>query len=136
MIGFLDRVYNGSESGGEIQVEVGVLQGELSGPVVVRIYTMDGTALSDTDYQGVNMPLTFSPDTTTVVISVPLLSDDIAEEDEDIIARLELEPEDDLQNVQINPEEAKLLIIDDDGEFNLLLLRCTCGSYKLCVLQK
>ena len=121
MIGFLDRVYNGSESGGEIQVEVGVLQGELSGPVVVRIYTMDGTALSDEDYQGVNMTLTFSPDTTTTVISVPILNDDNVEDDEDINARLELEPEDDQQNVQINPDEAKLFIIDDDGEFHILL---------------
>ena len=118
MIGFLERVYNGSESGGEIEVELGVLQGELSGPVVVRIYTMDGTALSNTDYQGVNMTLTFSPDTTTTVITVPLLNDDIDEEDEDIIVRLELVPEDDQQNVQINPDEAKLVIIDDDGEFH------------------
>ena len=121
MIGFLDRVYNGSESGGEIEVEVGVLQGELSGPVVVRIYTMDGTALSNTDYQGVNMTLTFSPDTTTTVITVPILNDDNVEDDEDINARLELEPEDDQQNVQINPDEAKLFIIDDDGKFHILL---------------
>ncbi|ORU95142.1 MAG: hypothetical protein A6F71_10890 [Cycloclasticus sp. symbiont of Poecilosclerida sp. M] len=110
-------MYNGSESGGEIEVVVGVLQGELSGPVVVRIYTMDGTALSDTDYQSVNITLTFSPATTTAVISVPLLNDDIDEEDEDINARLELEPEDGQQNVQIDPDEAKLIIIDDDGEF-------------------
>ena len=106
-------VYNGSESEGEILVVVGVLRGELSTPVVVRLLTMDGTALSDRDYQSLNQTLTFSPDDTTQVISLPLLEDDINEDDENLLAMLKLEDED--QNVQIQPETATLLILDNDG---------------------
>ena len=97
-------------------VVVGVLSGELSTPVVVRLLTMDGTALSDRDYSSLNQTLTFSPDTTTQVISVPLLDDSIDEEDETFLASLELDSSSDDQNIQIQPDEATLLILDDDGK--------------------
>ena len=116
MIGFEETEYSGSESDGEIEVVVAVLQGELSGPVVVRISTMDGTALSGSDYESVNMTITFDPDNTRILVPVPVLEDDIDEEDEDILARLGLEPGGGDQNVQISPDEATLVINDDDGE--------------------
>ena len=115
-IGFEERQYNGSESDGEIEVVVAVLRGELSGPVVVRISTMDGTALSGSDYESVDMTITFDPDNTRILVTVPVLEDDIDEEDEDILARLGLEPGGGDQNVQISPDEATLVISDDDGE--------------------
>ena len=121
VIGFEERQYNGSESDGEIQVAVAVLRGELSGPVVVRISTMDGTALSGSDYESVNITITFDPDNTRILVPVPVLEDDIDEEDEDILARLGLEPGGGNQNIQISPDEATLVIVDDDSKFELVI---------------
>ena len=115
MIGFEERAYNGSESEGEIQVVVAVLQGELSAPVRVRLFTTDATALSSQDYDPINQTLTFSPDNTRITISLTVRDDDIDEEDEDLLASLELSIEDDDQMVQITPDQATLTIIDDDG---------------------
>ena len=103
---------------------VAVLRGELSGPVVVRISTMDGTALSGSDYESVNTTITFDPDNTRILVPVPVLEDDIDEEDEDILARLGLEPGGGDQNVQISPDEAKLLIIDDDSKLTKSNFHC------------
>ena len=115
MIGFEERAYNGSESEGEIQVVVAVLQGELSAPVSVRLFTTDATALSSQDYDPINQTLTFSPGNTRMTISLPVRDDDIDEEDEDLLASLELSIEDNDQMVQITPDQATLTIIDDDG---------------------
>ena len=114
-IGFEQEVYIGSESSGEILVSIGVLQGELSGPVVVRMYTMDGSALSSRDYESLNTTITLSPGVPSVNISVKVMDDKIDENRESLLARLRLEPADEDQNVQIQPDEATLLITDDDG---------------------
>ncbi len=66
-------VYNGSESDGPIEVAISVLQGELSGPVVVRVTTRDGSALSGEDYETLNMTLTFSPDNTRELVPVSIV---------------------------------------------------------------
>jgi len=133
VIGFVSTVYNGSELEGEIEVVVGVLQGELSEPVVVRVSTADGTALTSLDYDSINQTLIFSSDTTTHSIRVPIMDDQIDEIDEDIFARLQLESDIDDQNVQIEPNEANLLILDNDGKLltffkrillHLLIYRC------------
>jgi hypothetical protein len=119
-------MYSADEADGEIEVFVAVLQGELSGPVVVRISTVDGTANSGSDYEGVNQTLTFDTATTRIPVTVPILEDNIDEEDENILARLSLEPESRDENVQIVPQNATLLIIDDDCEFHNsnILLNC------------
>ena len=122
MIGFEEVLYNGTEPSGEIQVVVGVLQGELSEDVAVRIYTEDGTALSPSDYTSVDMILTFSPTNNRITVTVSLEDDDIDEEDEFLIGRLELDPSSTQTSVQIQPEEARLMILDDDGTINLLSL--------------
>ena len=114
-VGFEQEVYTGSESSEEILVSIGVLQGELSGPVVVRMYTMDGSALSSRDYESLNTTITLSPDVLSVNISVKVMDDKIDENRESLLARLRLEPADEDQNVQIQPDEATLLITDDDG---------------------
>jgi len=118
VIGFEERLYNGSESSGEIQVVVAVLQGELSSPVVVRISTMDGTALSGEDYQSINQTLTFEQSNTRIFISVPILDDEFDEDNEDILASLALRPQDANPNIVIRPSEALLIITDDDGKIN------------------
>ena len=110
----METTYNGSESSGEILVVVGVLTGELSAPVTVRLSTMDATALSPADYQSVDQTLTFTPDQRTLTISVPVVDDQVDEEEESVLATLALEGLGD-QNVQIQPDQATLLIADDDG---------------------
>jgi hypothetical protein len=117
VIGFEETMYSADEADGEIEVFVAVLQGELSGPVVLRISTMDGTAISARDYESVDQTLTFDTATTRIPVTVAILEDNIDEEDESILARLALEPESRDENVQIVPENATLLIVDDDCEF-------------------
>ena len=119
-IGFEQEVYTGSESSGEILVSIGVLQGELSDPVVVRMYTMDGSALSSRDYESLNTTFTLSPDVLSVNVSVKVMDDKIDENRESLLARLRLEPADEDQNVQIQPDEATLFIIDNDGALIIL----------------
>ena len=108
-------MYTGSESSEEILVSISVLQGQLSGPVVVRMYTMDGSALSSRDYDSINTTITLSPGVPSVNISVKVVDDEIDENRESLLARLRLEPADEDQNVQIQPDGATLLITDDDG---------------------
>ena len=115
IIGFQEEVYSNTESGGVIQVMVAVLQGELSQDVTVRIFTEDATALSTRDYTSVDQILTFSPTMTAIMVSVPILDDDIDEDDEYLRGRLELDPAGGEQNVQIMPDQAQLIIQDDDG---------------------
>ena len=117
VIGFEKLVYSGRETDQEIQVSVGVVQGELSSPVVVRIFTANGTALSDSDYQSVNQTLTFSPINTTITISVPILDDQVDEDQEFFIVKLILEPLEEQQNVQIQPDEATVFVEDNEGKF-------------------
>ena len=108
--------YSGSESSGVIEVMVAVLQGELSDDVAVRIFTEDGTAVSSSDYTSLDRTLTFSPTNTRMLISVAVQDDNIDEDDEYLIGRLELDPAGGQINIQIQPDEARLLIQDDDGE--------------------
>jgi hypothetical protein len=125
-------MYSADEADGEIEVFVAVLQGELSGPVVVRISTMDGSALSGSDYDSINQTLTFDTDTTRIPVPVSILEDDIDEEDESILVRLAEDGE--TENVQINPEEATLLIIDNDSEFQHIVTIATSVCIILCVV--
>ena len=108
-------VYNGSESDGEIEVAISVLLGELSGPVVVRVITRDGSALSGEDYETLNMTLTFSPDNTRRLVSVSIVDDQVDEEQENILAILELGVTD--LDIQIAPGSSNLLIVDNDGRY-------------------
>ena len=109
-------LYNSSESSGVIQVVVAVLQGQLSDDIAVRIFTEDGTALSTSDYTSVVQSLTFSPNNTRLMIQVTIRDDNIDEDDEYLIGRLELDPAGGEKNVQIQPDETRLLILDDDGK--------------------
>ena len=68
------------------------------------------------------MTLTFNSASTRLVIPVRIVNDAIDEDDEQLISRLELEPvEGDLPNVQVDPSEATLTIVDDDGELNVAM---------------
>ena len=116
VIGFEELSYSGTEPSGEIQVVVRVLQGELSEDVEVRIFTFNSTAVSPSDYTSVDMILTFSPTNNRIIVPVPLVDDDIDEENETFSAHLELnQSNNDL--ILISPKYASLLIVDDDGIF-------------------
>ena len=66
------------------------------------------------------MTLTFNSASSRLVIPVRIVNDAIDEDDEQLISRLELEPvEGDLPNVQVDPAQATLTIVDDDGEVNV-----------------
>ena len=74
------------------------------------------------DYEPVNMTLTFDSSSSRLVIPVRIVNDAIDEDDEQLISRLELEPvEGDLPNVQVDPAQATLTIVDDDGELNVAM---------------
>ena len=65
------------------------------------------------------MTLTFDSASSRLVIPVRIVNDAIDEDDEQLISRLELEPvEGDLPNVQVDPAQTTLTIVDDDGELN------------------
>ena len=129
--------YSGVEVEEVINVVVAVLGGTLSQDVIVRIYTMDSTARcklsfgrsqviftelvilpsAPEDYQPLNRTLTFNSSITRLTIPVRIVNDEIDEEDEQLISRLQLEPvEGDLPNVQVDPAQAILIIVDDDSK--------------------
>ena len=122
VIGFEEVMYNGTEPTGEIQVVVAVLQGELSEDVAVRIFTEDGTALSPLDYTSVDRILTFSPTNIRIIVTVSIEDDAIDEDNEYLTGRLELDPSGGQTSVQIQPAEARLLIVDNDGITNKFLV--------------
>ena len=51
------------------------------------------------------------------MIPVRIVNDGVDEEDEQLLSRLQLEPvEGDLPNVQVEPSEATLIIVDNDSK--------------------
>ena len=51
------------------------------------------------------------------MIPVRIINDGVDEEDEQLLSRLQLEPvEGDSPNVQVQPNQATLIILDDDGK--------------------
>ena len=74
-------------------------------------------SLAPDDYEPINTTLTFDSDTVRIVIPVRIVNDEIDEEDEQLLSRLQLEPvEGDLPNIQVDPSQATLTIEDDDSK--------------------
>ena len=68
------------------------------------------------DYEPFNKTLTFGNERSRLVIPVRIINDGVDEEDEQLLSRLQLEPvEGGSPNVQVQPNEATLIILDDDG---------------------
>ena len=68
------------------------------------------------DYEPINRTLTFDSERSRIVIPVRIVNDGVDEEDEQLLSRLQLEPlEGGSPNVQVQPNEASLIILDDDG---------------------
>ena len=69
------------------------------------------------DYEPINTTLTFDSATSRIVVPVRVVNDEIDEEDEELLSRLQLEPVGgDSPNVQVQPAQATLIIVDDDGK--------------------
>ena len=64
------------------------------------------------------------------MIPVRIVNDGVDEEDEQLLSRLQLEPvEGDLPNVQVEPAEATLIIVDDDSK-RIILNTVTVNVHK------
>ena len=97
-------------------------------------------SLAPDDYEPINTTLTFDSDTVRIVIPVRIVNDEIDEEDEQLLSRLQLEPvEGDLPNIQVDPSQASLTIEDDDSKkwgtltLHVVLVRTiSCRSHNWC----
>ena len=79
--------------------------------------------LAPGDYEPINRTLTFDSESSRLVIPVRIINDGVDEEDEQLLSRLQLEPVGgDSPNVQVEPSEATLTIVDDDGKFIFMAL--------------
>ncbi|WP_419193099.1 Calx-beta domain-containing protein [Kolteria novifilia] len=79
-------------------------------PVTVDFTTANGTAIAGSDYNATSGSLTFQPGETEKTVSVAILGDELAEEDENLFLRLT-----GATNAQIVDAEATGTIVDDDG---------------------
>ena len=60
------------------------------------------------------MLLTFSSNTGRVLVNVSIINDEVDENQENLFTRLRLESVD--ASVSVAPDEATILIVDDDGK--------------------
>lgn len=73
--------------------------------------------LAPDDYEAVNQTLTFDATNTRTTVPITIVNDEVDENEENFISRLSLEPVvGDPPNVQLQPDQATLLIGDDDGQ--------------------
>ena len=131
-------MYTGRESSMRIPVSIGVLQGELSGPVVVRWYTTDGSALSSSDYDSINTTITFDRNFTRIVQYVSIINDDAVENPETLNATLTLESTQNGRAPRIDPKMAIIRIEDDDSEFvecTVLYFTVTSKEVNRCIIM-
>lgn len=76
------------EEDGAVTVFVSLFEGELTGDVVVRLTTSDGSATSSAprDYTSVTEDLTFGPTSTRVSVDILITDDDTVESIKDFFA--------------------------------------------------
>ena len=73
--------------------------------------------LAPDDYEPINTTLTFNNERSRLVIPIRIVNDEVFEDDEQLLSRLQLEPvEGDSPNVQVEPSRAILTIVDDDSK--------------------
>ena len=64
------------------------------------------------------------------MIPVRIVNDGVDEEDEQLLSRLQLEPvEGDLPNVQVEPAEATLIIVDDDSKKTVCVMTLNYNTW-------
>ena len=86
--------------------------------------------LAPDDYEPINRTLTFDNERSRLVIPVRIVNDGVDEEDEQLLSRLQLEPvEGDLPNVQVEPAEATLIIVDDDSKKTVCVMTLNYNTW-------
>ncbi len=98
------------EAGGPARFTVTVDPPNPEQTVSVRYATMDGTAEAGADYTAVSNTLAIAPGQASAVIAVPILDDDVAEEDETFALVLS-----GVQHAQLSSAVATGTIRDDDA---------------------
>lgn len=67
------------------------------------------------DFSALDVLLTFNASTERIPVQILIVNDDIDENSENLLSRLRLESVD--ASVSVTPDEATILILDDDGEY-------------------
>lgn len=66
------------------------------------------------DFSALDMLLTFNASMERIPVEILIVNDDIDENSENVFSRLRLESLD--ASVDVTPDEATILILDDDGK--------------------
>ena len=148
-IGFNAVTYSVLEDAGIVHVTVSVMNGTLARNVVVTLSTVSGgtatgkfnkrsscthqykyflpTSPAGTDYIDVTITLMFDATTSTQMVTVPILNDNVVEDIEFI--NLTLTSVD--SAVTLNPETARINIEDVDSELVFAMLQFHCCAHTL-----
>ena len=73
------------------------------------------------DFSALDTLLTFNSNTRRVLVNISIINDEVDENQENLFTRLRLESVD--ASVSVAPDEATILIVDDDGKE---AVNCTC----------
>ncbi|BFM08769.1 Calx-beta domain-containing protein [Halioxenophilus aromaticivorans] len=101
-------IVEGNEAGNELSLSIAVSPAS-SEDIGLQLATADGTALAGEDYTATNTSVTVPAGSTAVDVLIPILSDDIAEDDETFTVTLS-----NLTSGVISESTATITIVDDD----------------------
>jgi solute carrier family 8 (sodium/calcium exchanger) len=116
VVQFTAEKYSVYEKEKKITITI-VRYGRMDIPAIVKLRTMDGTAKAGEDYCTVEEQVTICQDQHYQTIDIPIINDDVAEEDEVFFIRLS-DPGQDTKLGSITV--AEVLIIDDDSKCGLV----------------
>ena len=108
-IAFSSATYSVGEGEGPAVITV-TLSGEAAATVTVDYATADGTAAEGEDYDLTSGTLTFPPGTASRAFTVPLVADELDEDDETVNLSLS-----GATGAELGLSSAVLTIVDDDG---------------------
>ena len=111
-IGFSSATYTVDESAGEVVLTVSVISGDLTEDVMLNYMTQGGTATTVEDYTSMFGILTLSPGDTEKTIMVPIVNDDLFENDEMFTVHLFLSGAP--AGITLDPAIATVTITDND----------------------
>jgi hypothetical protein len=80
---FSSQTYSGTEDAGNVVITVNRVDGS-TGTVTIDYATSNGTAIAGSDYTATSGTLTFNLGETTKTFSVPIISDNVLEDDETV----------------------------------------------------
>ena len=109
-IGFSSATYTVDESAGSVMLTVEVISGTLTEDVILTYTTPAGTATAGEDYTSMFGILTLSPGDTEKTIVVPIVNDDLFENDEMFTVFLTT-----FAGVTLTPDTAEVTITDTNA---------------------